>query len=97
MLLTAENPNLYAGVVGLSPGGSMAERLANPSVMQSGHSPRCVFIHGTQEPHGPYVRIWSDVCKAAGWKFDSKTHPGSHHFPEDWDVMRPDIAAFLID
>ncbi len=97
MLLTAENPDAYAGVVGLSPGGSMAERLAAPPVNRSGRPARCIFIHGTREPYGPCVRIWSDVCKAAGWKFDSMTHPGSHHFPEDWDVIRPRIAAFLND
>ena len=97
MLLTAEHPDVYAGVVGLSPGGPMAERLAAPPVNRSGRPARCVFIHAEQEPHGPYVRIWSDACKAAGWKFHGRTHPGSHGFPEDWDVIRPEVAAFLND
>ena len=96
MLLTAENPNAYAGVVGLSPGGSLAKQFVAPQLNRSGRTARCVFIHGEQESHVPFVRIWSKACKDAGWKFDSMTHPGAHHFPEDWDTIRPGIAAFLI-
>lgn len=97
MLLTAENPDLYAGVIGLSPGGSMAERLSSPPINRSGRPARCMFIHGVQEPHGPYVRIWRRACEGAGWEFDSRVHPGAHHFPEDWETMRPGAAAFLTD
>lgn len=95
MLLTAEHPDAYAGVVALSPGGPMSERLAKPHLNQS-RSARCVFVHGTQEPHGPFVRIWASACQAAGWKFKSETHSGGHHFPADWDEMLPDIAGFLV-
>lgn len=97
MLLTARHPELYAGVIGLSPGGSMADQLATPPLDISGRSVKIVFIHGDQEPHAPYVRFWRDVCKKAGWPFRSTTHPGSHHFPEDWDQARPTIATFLTE
>ena len=97
LLLAAEQPGLYAGVVALSPGGSLAERLVPPPLNQNQRPGRVVFIHGSQEPHAPYVRIWSDACQAAGWKFDGRTHPGSHHFPENWEEMQPEIAAFLTD
>lgn len=97
MLLTAEQPDLYAGVVALSPGGSLSTRLVPPSLNRNQRPARCVLIHGTQEPHGPLVPIWSQACQSAGWKFDSKTHPGGHHFPDDWDQMQPKIAKFLTD
>jgi predicted esterase len=97
MLLTAENPDLYAGVVALSPGGSLAERLASPPINRSARPARCVFIHGSQEAHAPFVRVWRRACEAAGWRFDSRVHPGSHHFPEDWERQRPAVAAFLRD
>jgi predicted esterase len=95
LLLTAEHPELYAGVVSISPGGSLWKRLAHPKLSQTRFA-RCMFVHGLQEPHAPLVRIWSNACQAAGWKFDSKTHPGGHRFPENWDQMRPEVAAFLI-
>lgn len=97
MLLAAEQPDLYAGVVALSPGGSLADRLDPPPLNRNQRPGRIVFIHGTEEPPAPYVRIWSSACQSAGWKFDSKTHPGGHHFPEDWDEMQAKVATFLID
>ncbi len=95
MLLAAEQPDRYAGVVSLSPGGSLAGRLAPPPLNTTQRPGRCYFIHGEEEPHAPYVRIWSQACQDSGWKFASATHPGGHHFPEDWDAMQPKIAAFL--
>lgn len=97
MLLTAEHPDAYAGVVGLSPGGSLAQQLATPPLNRSGRTAKVVFIHGDQEPHAPYVSIWGRACKAAGWPFRSKTHPGGHHFPDDWERARPVIAEFLLN
>jgi pimeloyl-ACP methyl ester carboxylesterase len=94
MLLTAEHPDDYVGVVALSPGGSMSERLADP-VLRPGRPARCMFVHGTREGHAPFVRIWSNACQKAGWKFDSQTHDGGHHFPATWDEMRLEIARFL--
>jgi predicted esterase len=95
LLLTAEHPELYAGVVTISPGGSLGKGLAHPKLSPTQIS-RCMFIHGLQEPHAPIVRIWSNACQAAGWKFDSKTHPGGHRLPENWEQMRPEVADFLI-
>jgi len=97
LLLTAEHPETYAGVVTISPGAPppLSKRLFAPRPNQS-QLARCMFIHGLQEPHAPLVRIWSETCKAAGWKFDSKTHPGGHKFPDNWDEMRPEIAGFLV-
>jgi pimeloyl-ACP methyl ester carboxylesterase len=95
MLLTAEHPDDYAGVVALSPGGSMSERLADP-VLRPGRPARCVFVHGSFEAYAPTVQIWSSACQKAGWKFDSQTHDGGHHFPRHWDEMRPDVARFLL-
>ncbi|MCO6458242.1 MAG: alpha/beta hydrolase [Pirellulaceae bacterium] len=95
MLVTAEHPDVYAGVVAISPGGPLSERLAEPQ-LSSSRPAGCVFIHGTQEPHAPYVRTWAAACQAAGWRFESRTHPGRHHFPENWDELRPDVAGFLL-
>ncbi len=96
MLLTAEHPDQYAGVVGLSPGGSLVQQLINPPV-RAGFKTRVMFIHGTEEPHGVLVDAWRRVCQPAGWKFVSQTHPGGHHFPTDWDTRRQAIARFLLD
>ncbi|MDB5389481.1 MAG: tetratricopeptide repeat protein [Planctomycetaceae bacterium] len=95
MLLTAAHPNLYAGVVSLSPGGSLSTQLIEPKLNRSERPASVVFIHGTQERHAPLVGIWSQACQAAGWRFLSKTHPGRHHFPADWEKIQPEIAAFL--
>ena len=96
MLLTAEKPDLYAGVVGLSPGGSLADLLGTPGLNPLKRPARCVFIHGTAEPHAPFVQIWRNASKSAGWKFQSHTHPGGHQFPGNWAEMQPKIANFLI-
>ena len=37
------------------------------------------------------------ACEEAGWQFDSRVHPGAHHFPENWEAMRPEVAAFLTE
>ena len=96
MLLTAEKPDLYAGVVGLSPGGSLADQLGTPDLKPSKRPVRCAFIHGTAEPHAPFVQIWQKASQSAGWKFQSHTHPGGHQFPKNWAEMQPQIANFLI-
>ncbi len=96
MLLTANYPDQFAGVVGLSPGGSLSDRLAEPTI-KKGRPSKCFFIHGDQEPHAPYVKIWYTACQKAGWKFGSATHPGGHQFPENWDTLRLEVAKFLSD
>lgn len=96
MLLTAEHPELYAGVVGLSPGGSLSQQLIAPTLKGAERPPRCYFIHGTEEPHAPIVRIWSSASQKAGWKFSSATHRGGHHFPENWDELQLKVAEFLL-
>jgi predicted esterase len=95
LLLTAERPDVYAGVVALSPGGgTLAERMINPQLSQS-RAARCLFIHGQQERHAPIAARWALVARSTGWKFETLTHPGGHHFPENWDSLVPDIAHFL--
>lgn len=96
MLLTVDHPDQYAGVVGLSPGGSMVEKLINPDI-RAGTKNRVMFIHGTEEPHAVLVDAWRRICTPAGWKFASQTHPGGHHFPRDWDTRRKQVATFLLD
>lgn len=96
MVLAMDKPGEYAGVVSLSPGGPMSERISRPTLPKT-ISDRClVFIHGDDEPHAPYVTIWEDACQRSGWRFLNKTHAGGHHFPEDWETTRPEIARFLL-
>jgi predicted esterase len=97
MLLTAEMPEIYAGVISLSPGGSLSHRLAPPPLDHSKRSARCMFIYGTQEPHAPLARVWATACSAAGWKFETKTHPGGHRIPKNWAEMQADAARFLTE
>jgi len=96
MLATEEHPDRYAGCVGLSPGGSLVSQLARPSFDPEKGTARIVLIHGDEEPHAPLVRIWARECGEAKWMFESQTHPGGHHFPDDWELRVPGIAAFLL-
>lgn len=95
LMLTAENPQQYAGVVALSPGGSFADRLATPHLNRSQRTAKIYFIHGDTEPHAPFVKIWEQACKDAQWRFHGGTHPGGHHFPLNWDDLLPEVARFL--
>lgn len=97
MVLTAENPKQYAGVVALSPGGSFAKQLLTPNLNRSQRSAKIYFIHGDAEPHAPLVKVWEQACKDAQWKFHGSTHPGGHHFPMNWDALLPEVARFLKD
>lgn len=95
ILLGCATPGKYAGVVALSPGGSLAGQLRFPRLNRAEGESRLFFIHGTDEPHAPYVNLWRDAYQKAGWKFDSATHEGGHHFPQDWESMRNRVAGFL--
>lgn len=95
MLVTEEHPDLYAGCVALSPGGSLISQLAWPSLDPKKGTARFVLIHGDEEPHAPLVKIWARECGKAKWMFESQTHPGGHHFPDDWEDRVPAIASFL--
>ncbi|PQO36772.1 hypothetical protein C5Y96_06285 [Blastopirellula marina] len=95
MLVTEEHPDLYAGCVALSPGGSLISQLAWPSLDPKKGTARFVLIHGDEEPHAPLVKIWARECGKAKWMFESQTHPGGHHFPDDWEDRVPGIASFL--
>ena len=95
MLVAAKHPDKFAGVVALSPGGSLADQLYEPKIARTDSPPCLFFIHGEQEPHAPIVTRWSRACGRAGWRFKSAVHPGRHHFPENWDEMQKDVAAFL--
>lgn len=96
MLLAASNQHEFAGVVALSPGGSLANDLLRPKVSK-GRPGRLVFIHGTEEPHAPIAARWKSASEAAGWKYLGITHEGGHHFPNNWDDQRPKIAKFLTE
>ncbi|MEW4455543.1 alpha/beta hydrolase [Bremerella sp. JC817] len=96
MLVTEAHADKYAGVVALSPGGNMIQQLGRPSLDTTKGAARIVFIHGEQEPHAPLVNIWARECGNAKWMFESQTHPGGHHFPDDWELRVPAIATFLL-
>ena len=96
LLLTAEHPDEFAGVVALSPGGSIAQQMIVPKIAK-GRAARLVFIHGEQEPHAPIAKKWEDASAESDWKFMTSTHPGGHHFPQDWEQQRAKIAKFLVD
>ena len=97
ILLTAEHPDLYQGVIAISPGGPQGERLASPGINSEKGAARLVFIQGTGEPDNPFASIWGVESKQAGWKYKFESHNGGHHFPADWENMRPDIAKFLLE
>lgn len=96
LLLTSSNRDEFAGVVALSPGGSLAQQMVRPKIT-NGRPAKLVFIHGTEEPHAPIAGIWKAACQTAGWKYLGRTHKGGHHFPGDWDKQRSEIAKFLTE
>jgi predicted esterase len=96
MILTMEHPDQYAGVVAVSPGGSIAERIVQPKLPDGAGRLRCVFVHGDQEAYAlPIEKAWRAACEQSKWKYLSLTHPGSHHFPRNWVEKQPEIVAFL--
>lgn len=96
VLLAAANRDEFAGVVALSPGGSLARQMVRPKIAK-GRPGRLVFIHGTEEPHAPIAELWKTASEKAGWMYLGQTHEGGHHFPTDWEERRPSIAKFLTD
>ncbi len=95
MLLATKHSDRFASVVAVSPGGSLARDLYNLKLSPDARTGKCYFIHGDQEPHAPLVEIWKQAYERAGWKFMSATHPGSHHFPADWDQRRKEVIEFM--
>ena len=96
MVLTFEHPDQYAGVVSVAPGGSFADTIVQPKLPSGTRPIRVAFIHGDREPHAPMVENWRRACEQAQWKFTSRTHPGGHHYPQNWVAMQAEIAAFLL-
>lgn len=96
LLLTAEHRDEFAGVVALSPGGSISEQMIEPKIA-NGRTGRLVFIYGSQEPHEWIAKKWKKACAESKWKFMSNSHVGGHHFPRDWPEQRPKIAKFLLE
>lgn len=97
MTLTIEHPEQYAGVLSVAPGGSFADKIVDPKLPTNSPWPvRVVFIHGEREPHAAMVENWRRACEQANWKFRSRTHPGGHHYPQNWADMHFDFAAFLL-
>ncbi len=89
-------PKDYAGAVLLSPGGQPLE-LEKSTTKLDPKIPRSIFmVHGTEEPHAPLARMWAGQCRESSWRFSVATHPGGHHFPDDWDAMRVKIHEFLV-
>lgn len=95
LLLTAEHRDEFAGVVALSPGGSMSEKMMVPEIAK-GRKGRLVFIHGSEEPHAPIASRWKLACSKSGWEFMSDVHQGGHHFPRGWEEQREKVAEFLL-
>ena len=96
MVLVMDYPEEYRGVVAISPGGLLVNRLVRPEFSDS-ISGRVMLVYGTQEVHGQLVSVTSVACRNAGWKFRARSHPGGHHFPDSWDEMVLKIPAFLLE
>jgi predicted esterase/predicted RNA-binding Zn-ribbon protein involved in translation (DUF1610 family) len=93
LIVAAGHPDEFAGVIALSPGGQLSSFMARPEFTQGdGH---LMLVYGSEEPHGRFVTPLSTACRDAGWKFSSRMHTGDHHFPIDWETIRPAAARFL--
>ena len=57
MVLTSEHPEIYAGVVALSPGGSFSDQLLTPKLNPTQRPAKLYFTHGDQEPHAALVTV----------------------------------------
>ena len=95
LLLTAEHRDEFAGVVALSPGGSLSGKMIVPKI-SAGRKGRLVFLHGSDEPHAPIAARWKSACAKSGWDFMTSVHQGGHHFPGDWEDQRAKVAEFLL-
>ena len=92
-LVAAEYPDLYAGVVAISPGGSQGAKLLNPQFGPG--NVNLYFTYGIREGLGQLVTPIQTACRQAGWNFQFRVHSGSHHFPGSWDQDRRQVARFL--
>ena len=96
MVLVMDHPESYRGVVALSPGGLRVDRLVRPAFSDSIMG-RVMLIYGSREVHSQLVGGMSIACRKAGWKFRARSHPGGHHFPENWGEMVQKIPRFLLE
>jgi predicted esterase len=92
--LLLSRPEEYRGALALSPG----EGPAIPTTLKSACRPRPLYvIYGRKEFR--VFRKKAQRCAAlwqrAKWPCLLETHPGSHHFPGDWDSRFPRLVGWL--
>jgi len=96
LIVGAEHPEEIAGVVALSPSGSLVSFLLNPEFKPATNGNRLLLVHGREEMHGRLTPRLAAACAKSGWKWQSSIHPGGHHFPGNWETMRRDVSRFLL-
>lgn len=90
-------PELYRGVVALSPGGSPIEfRSAETDRPPRRKYPLNVwFAYGRQEPLKPVIDLLEEISHVQGWKTKTTIHNGGHTFPDNLVALLPQIAEFI--
>jgi predicted esterase len=92
--LLASHPGSYSGAIVLSPGGPPGV----PRKLDGRGPPRpmCV-IYGQKELLGNVVeaRDCAAVWKNAKWPLLEEKHPGTHHFPFDWESRFSRLLKWL--
>lgn len=93
--LTAAHTDLYLGVVAIGIGGKpwLVER---PELATEERVPSAVLVYGENEGTSNFTLAWSKRLQQAGWRRRVESHPGEHHFPENWEELRPALADFLL-
>ncbi len=90
------HPDQYAGAIPVSVGGG-PRVTSEDHALSSESKPKIWFVFGEPETGAKkYAETWTKVCQKFGWKCKVTQHPGGHHFPDDWDDIRPQIATFFM-
>ena len=96
--VAAFHADKYVAAIAISPGGSPWQ-LKDEFVERTKGTQnrlRFWFVYGTEEQH--VARLVAGLHKAwdqLRWECQISTHSGGHHLPQNWDSLRPQIAAFL--
>jgi predicted esterase len=92
-LLASQLPT-YAGAIVLSPG----EGPSAPAPAKLATNPRPLYVAFGQQEHRPFrkrAQSYAVLWRRRGWPLWLDPHPGSHHFPADWDSRLPRILGWF--
>ena len=94
LLLAANYPDEYGGVLSVSPGGGSWPESPQPS--RYAHPMRLVYGTADNDSILQSARRAIEFWKAWGQPWQVFTHPGGHQFPGDWVTVLGDGATWIL-